>query len=99
MVDNSMSRIGEAALAVLDHEALASRDVAIAYAHLIEHLGVRLPALRRDHLADIASMVIEEFDVRVLSEERLECVVCLKAILSSGDGRRHALNAQRRGVG
>src|SRR6266545_7109611 len=94
-----MSRVGEAALAVLDHEALAGRDVAIAYAHLSEHLAVRLPALRRDHMADIAALVIEELDVRILGEECLERIVGIEAIPSGGDGRRHELNAQGRGVG
>jgi hypothetical protein len=82
-----MSGVDEAALAVLDHKALASRDVAIAYAHLIEHLEVRLPTLRRDHMAGIAALVIEEFDVRILGEERLECVVYIEAIPSSSTFR------------
>src|SRR5215813_3828929 len=94
-----MSRVDEAALAVLDHETLASRDAAIVYAHLIEHPEVRLPALRRDHMADIAALVIEEFDVWILGEKRLERVVCIEAIPSRGDGRRHELNAQCSGVG
>src|SRR5712692_9306829 len=99
LVGDRILRVGEAALTVLDHETLAGRDVAIAYVHLIEHLEVGLPALRRDHMADIAALVIEEFDVRILGEERLERVVGIEAIPSSGDGRRHELNAQRRGVG
>jgi len=44
-MDDRMSRVGEAALAVLDHAALPGRDVAIAYAHFLEHLEVRLPAV------------------------------------------------------
>src|SRR5712692_9028040 len=99
LVGDRILRVGEAALTVLDHETLAGRDVAIAYVHLIEHLEVGLPALRRDHMADIAALVIEEFDVRILGEERLERVVGIEAIPSRGDGRRHELNAQRRGVG
>ena len=69
---NRMSRVGEASLTILNHEALVGRDLAIAYAHLIEHLEVRLPALRRNHMADIAALVIEEFDVRILGKEGLK---------------------------
>ena len=66
--DDRASRVSEAVLAVFDHEALPGRDAAIAHAHLVEHLEVCLPAVRRHCMADVAALVVEELDVRVLGK-------------------------------
>src|SRR5262245_1585084 len=43
-------------------------------------------------MARIAALVVEEFDVRVLGEARLDRIVHIEAITSGGNRRRHELD-------
>src|SRR5688500_239750 len=95
-MDDRGSGADKAVLAVLDHEALACRNVAITYAHFVEHLAVRLPAVWCDHMPDITALVVEELDVWVLRQQRLERSVGLEAVASGSDRRGHELDAKGR---
>src|SRR3954471_15572146 len=83
------------ALAGLDQEPLAGREGAVAHRDLVEHLEFSLPVPRRHDITQIAALVVEEFDVRLLGDAALEVVVDVVAVAVGGDRRADQFDAER----
>src|SRR5262245_41210073 len=74
------SRLRKGVLAGFHYDALSRRYPAIGHGDLVEHLEIRLPAVRRHDVAHKTTLIVDEFCIRLLLHACLEGLVDVEAI-------------------
>src|SRR5258707_205783 len=75
-----LSRLRDGALAAFDHQARARRHAPVRNRDLVDDLEINLPARRRHHVAQVATLIVGELQVRLLGETFLETIVDVVAV-------------------
>src|SRR5262249_24083740 len=75
-----VSRLRDGALAAFDHQTRARRHAPVRNRDLVDDLEINLPARRRYDVAQVAPLIVGEFQVRLLGEPSLEALVDVVAV-------------------